>query len=128
VVNAIELEDVHKEYPKRQKRVWPFRPGPRETLTAVDGVTLRIPQGEFFGLLGPNGAGKTTTVLMICTLLEPTSGTVRVLGHDAVRRPAEVRARLGGGADRRAVGVLEAQRSREPRVLRRSLRRSAAGD
>jgi ABC-2 type transport system ATP-binding protein len=95
VVNAIELEDVHKEYPKRQKRVWPFRPGPRETLTAVDEVTLRIPQGEFFGLLGPNGAGKTTTVLMICTLLEPTSGTVRVLGHDAVRRPAEVRARLG---------------------------------
>lgn len=92
---AIELEDVRKEYPKRQRGMWPFRRGPRETLTAVDGVTLSIPQGEFFGLLGPNGAGKTTTVRMICTLLEPTSGTVRVLGYDAVRRPADVRARLG---------------------------------
>jgi ABC-2 type transport system ATP-binding protein len=95
MVNAIELQDVRKDYPKRQRGMWPFRRGPRETLTAVDGVTLHIPQGEFFGLLGPNGAGKTTTVRMICTLLEPTSGTVRVLGYDAVRRPADVRARLG---------------------------------
>ncbi|MDR5684248.1 MAG: ATP-binding cassette domain-containing protein [Armatimonadota bacterium] len=95
MINAIELHDVRKEYPKRRQGVWPFRGGGPQTLTAVDGVTLHVPQGEFFGLLGPNGAGKTTIVRMICTLLEPTSGTVRVLGYDAVRRPADVRARLG---------------------------------
>jgi ABC-2 type transport system ATP-binding protein len=94
VVDAVELVDVRKEYPRRTNRIWPFRRG-QETLVAVDRLTLRIPQGEFFGLLGPNGAGKTTTVRMICTLLEPTSGTVRVLGYDAVRESGEVRRRLG---------------------------------
>lgn len=52
-----------------------------DELTAVDGVSLRIEAGQTYGLLGPNGAGKTTTISMIAGLLEPTSGTVRVLGR-----------------------------------------------
>ena len=63
--------------------------------TAVDGVDLHIEQGEVFGLLGPNGAGKSTTIRMLCTLLEPTSGTARVNGFDIVKQSNQVRQRLG---------------------------------
>jgi ABC-2 type transport system ATP-binding protein len=51
-------------------------------LTAVDGVTLNVDDGEVFGFLGPNGAGKTTTVRMLCCLISTTSGTARVAGYD----------------------------------------------
>ena len=61
--------------------------------TAVDGLNLDVKQGELFGLLGPNGAGKTTTVRMLCTLIEPTSGTATVAGYDLVREAAKVRRR-----------------------------------
>src|SRR5690606_29985806 len=64
-------------------------------LNAVDGVSLQIRQGEIFGLLGPNGAGKSTTIRMLCTLLEPTSGTARVNGYDVVREADQVRQHLG---------------------------------
>ena len=49
-------------------------------LTAVDGVTLRVASGQFFGFLGPNGAGKSTTIKMLTGLLEPTAGTIEILG------------------------------------------------
>jgi len=64
-------------------------------LVAVDGLNLRVKQGEVFGMLGPNGAGKTTTILMLLGLTEPTSGSVRVLGFDPVRQPLSVKARVG---------------------------------
>src|SRR5580692_7756104 len=54
-------------------------------LTAVDGVTLRVEQGEIFGFLGPNGAGKTTTVRMLCCLISKTSGEARVGDYDTGR-------------------------------------------
>jgi ABC-2 type transport system ATP-binding protein len=66
-----------------------------DQLTAVDDLTLEIGDGEFFGLLGPNGAGKTTTLLMLTTLLRPTSGTARVAGFDLVREPRRVRTAIG---------------------------------
>ena len=66
-----------------------------ETLTAVDEVRFSIQQGEIFGLLGPNGAGKTTTIKMLCTLLEPTSGTATVNGFDISRQASQVRQNLG---------------------------------
>lgn len=67
----------------------------RQEIVAVDHVDLHIPQGELFGLLGPNGAGKTTAIRMLCTLLEPTSGTARVLGADVVVQAAQVRGSIG---------------------------------
>jgi ABC-2 type transport system ATP-binding protein len=63
--------------------------------TAVDDLDLSIQKGEIFGLLGPNGAGKTTTILMLLGLTEPTSGTVRVAGHDPVRDPLSVKSIVG---------------------------------
>src|SRR5262245_6467192 len=67
----------------------------RGEVRAVDGIDFECRAGEVFGLLGANGAGKTTTLRMLATLLRPTSGSVRVLGHDTVAEPLEVRRRLG---------------------------------
>lgn len=63
--------------------------------TAVDGIDLRVEQGEVFGLLGPNGAGKTTTIKMLVTLLPPSGGTASVGGYDVVRQAGEVRRLIG---------------------------------
>jgi ABC-2 type transport system ATP-binding protein len=66
-----------------------------KSLTAVDGVTFSVEEGEVFGFLGPNGAGKTTTISILCTLLAPTSGTAAIAGYDCVREPDRVRSSLG---------------------------------
>lgn len=58
-------------------------------------ISLEANTGEIFGLLGPNGAGKTTTLRVICTLLAPDSGSVKVLGFDTLSAPEEVRRRVG---------------------------------
>jgi ABC-2 type transport system ATP-binding protein len=63
--------------------------------TALDGFDLDVPAGTVHGLLGPNGAGKTTAVRILTTLLRPDSGRAQVAGHDIVREPARVRARIG---------------------------------
>ena len=62
---------------------------------AVDTVDLSIPSGEVYGFLGPNGAGKTTVVRMLTTLLLPTSGSASVAGYDVIKRPTDVRLRIG---------------------------------
>lgn len=59
---------------------------------AVDGVSLAVPPGSIYGLLGPNGAGKTTTLRMLMGIIDPSSGTRRVLGHD---RPLEAAGEIG---------------------------------
>jgi len=81
VADAIEVSGLRKS----------FKGG----VDAVNGVDLRVREGEVFGFLGPNGAGKTTTVRMLCTLLGITDGSAYVAGHDVVREPAAVRRRIG---------------------------------
>src|SRR5690625_7930041 len=92
---------------------------------AVEGVDLRVRRGSIFGLLGPNGAGKTTTVRMLATLIRPTAGTARVLGHDVVTDAHEVRGRIRltgqfASVDEALAGlenlVLLSRRSEERRV------------
>lgn len=104
---AIEARQLIKKFPARPgtgdkstptpKRNWnPFaKKEPKPMFTAVDGVDLQIQRGEIFGLLGPNGAGKSTTIRMLCTLLEPTSGSAHVNGFDVVKQANDVRRSLG---------------------------------
>jgi len=64
-------------------------------LTAVDGVSLVVREGEILGVVGPNGAGKSTLVKMLCTVLSPTSGTASILGYDIVKDSQKVRSIVG---------------------------------
>lgn len=66
----IKIEDLTKSY---------------GDLTALDSLTLDIPEGEFFAFLGPNGAGKTTTIKLLTGLLRPTRGTAYICGHNIER-------------------------------------------
>ena len=81
----IELANVTKRY------------GPK---VAVEDLNLSVPAGELFAFLGPNGAGKTTTIKMLCGLLFPTEGTVKVGGHDL---------RTDGDAARRLISYVPDQ-------------------
>lgn len=86
---AIACENLRRVYPSASGRE-----SLKETV-ALEGLSLSIPGGTVYGLLGPNGAGKTTTVRILSTLLLPTSGTARVLGHDVVSETAAVRRIIG---------------------------------
>ena len=79
-VAAIEVTELAKRYPR---------------VTALDGVSLRVEQGEFFGLLGPNGAGKTTLISIVAGLARATSGRAMVMGHDVVAEYRAARSRIG---------------------------------
>ena len=74
-------------------------------LQALDGVDLRIEQGEFFGLLGPNGAGKTTLINLLAGLALPDGGQLSVLGHDVVKQYR---------ASRRVLGVVPQELAFDP--------------
>ncbi|MBN1627456.1 MAG: ATP-binding cassette domain-containing protein [Deltaproteobacteria bacterium] len=64
-------------------------------LCAVDHINLDIKKGEIVGFLGPNGAGKTTTMRMLTGFLKPTSGSIRIMGHDIEENQLEIKRRLG---------------------------------
>ncbi|MBY8982247.1 MAG: ATP-binding cassette domain-containing protein, partial [Candidatus Lokiarchaeota archaeon] len=66
-----------------------------DDITAVNGVSFEIKEGEIFGLLGPNGAGKTTTINMMNGLLKPTSGTVNVGGYNVRKNLKKVHELIG---------------------------------
>ncbi len=77
---AIEIIDICKHF---------------KAFQAIDHLNLSVVQGEIFGLLGPNGSGKTTTINMISGLSDPSSGTIRVMGHDLRTHKRQVRQLLG---------------------------------
>lgn len=79
-VPAISIHNFTKRYGK---------------VTAVDNLSLDVPKGSIFGLLGQNGAGKTTTIRTMLNLLQPTEGSVEVLGLDSVRDSLDIRKRIG---------------------------------
>ena len=79
--NALEVHNLKKKY----------KDGP----LALKGINLDIKEGQFFGLLGPNGAGKSTLIHSITGLVVPTSGSIKVFGHDAVQDYKEARHAIG---------------------------------
>jgi ABC-2 type transport system ATP-binding protein len=70
---AVEAKDLIKDFGETR---------------AVDGVSLRVPAGSIYGLLGPNGAGKTTTLRILLGIIDPSSGSRQILGHDRPMRAA----------------------------------------
>src|SRR6201991_3193217 len=89
----IEVENVTKTFAVRE-RGHPLRRA-RRVVRAVDGISFTVSAGEFVGYLGPNGAGKSTTIKMLCGILTPTSGRVRVAGLDPSRRRTTLARRIG---------------------------------
>ena len=77
---AIEIRDLVKTY---------------NSVNAVDGLSVTVPQGCFFGFLGPNGAGKTTTVKMLMGLAQPTGGTISVLGLEMPAQSLQIKKEIG---------------------------------
>lgn len=69
----IDIQGIKKSYKKRKSK---------EIIEAVKGISLQVKRGEVVGLLGPNGAGKTTTIKMMCGLLLPNDGTIKINGFD----------------------------------------------
>jgi len=67
----------------------------RSGTQALRGIDLTVPRGEFFGLLGPNGAGKSTLIGVLCSLVNKSAGTVRVMGYDLDRERDAARACIG---------------------------------
>jgi ABC-2 type transport system ATP-binding protein len=79
-MNVIEVDQLTKRFGK---------------FTAVDQISLQVGKGEICGFLGPNGAGKSTTIRMLCTLLQPTSGSASVAGFNISKQPEKVREHIG---------------------------------
>lgn len=79
-MNAIELTNVFKRY---------------GTTQALNGLSLEIARGEMFGLIGPDGAGKTTAIRLICGLLHPDKGSLRVMGLDPVKDHKAITHKVG---------------------------------
>src|SRR5260221_5631530 len=64
-------------------------------LVAVRDGSLSVEEGEIFGVLGPNGAGKSTTIRMLCGILDPSSGSGRVVGYDIATESERIKERIG---------------------------------
>jgi ABC-2 type transport system ATP-binding protein len=93
---AISIQNLSKTYPVPFRRVRAFfrRPA-KEPVEALRDVSFDINTGEIFGLIGRNGAGKTTLTKIVATLVQPTTGSVNVRGHDSVNNDEHVRREIG---------------------------------
>jgi ABC-2 type transport system ATP-binding protein len=90
-MSAIEVRNLRRVF---RATIGTIRRRTKEVV-AVDDISFDVRDGELFGLLGPNGAGKTTMVKMLTTLLIPTGGSARILGHDVVREAGAIRPIIG---------------------------------
>lgn len=81
MTTALEIHDLNKTY--------------KSGTVALRGVSLTVPAGDFFALLGPNGAGKTTIIGIVTGLVNKTSGTAEVFGHDIDKEPGLAKAQIG---------------------------------
>ena len=109
---AVETRDLTRIFSGKKKRMRrKAEDGGTGPVTALDRVTLQIPEGELFGILGPNGAGKTTLIKILCTLLLPTSGHAFVGGHDIAKDFFPVRQRINmvSGGETSGYGLLTAR-------------------
>ncbi len=79
-MSIIEIDNLVKRY---------------KGLTAVDHLSLSVPEGAIYGFVGPNGAGKTSTMRVLTTLMEPTAGDARIAGHSVTKNPRDVRRAIG---------------------------------
>lgn len=79
-MNVIEIKDLVKKY---------------DDTIAVDNINLSIEEGEIYGILGPNGAGKSTTISLICSLLHPSLGKIKILGEDIRKKSLKVKRHIG---------------------------------
>jgi ABC-2 type transport system ATP-binding protein len=108
----VKVEDLVKVYPGG--------------ITAVDGVSFEVEEGEIFGFLGPNGAGKTTTIRILVTLLKPDGGRAQVDGIDVLASPEEIRTRIGYAAQ--FIGVDDDLTASENLVLQARLHGLGPGE
>ena len=83
MTNGIEIYNLEKCYPSRK------------TVPAISDINLSIAEGQLFGLIGPDGAGKTTTLRILSTVMQPTDGSVALMGIDSVKNPEKVRPMIG---------------------------------
>ena len=97
---TVEVEGLKREFHGKEGRI-----------VALDGVDLKIREGEIFGVLGPNGAGKTTMIRILSTLLLPSAGSARVMGWDVSKEPEKVRPLINtaSGAERAGYDYITAR-------------------
>ena len=95
-MSAISIRNLSKTYPVPFRRLRAFFRRPvKEPVEALRNVSFEVETGEIFGLIGRNGAGKTTLTKIVATLVQPTTGSVSVRGHDSVEQDELVRREIG---------------------------------
>lgn len=95
-MSAISIRNLSKTYPVPFRRLRAFFRRPvKDPVEALRDVSFDVETGEIFGLIGRNGAGKTTLTKIVATLVQPTTGSVSVHGHDSVNDDEEVRRQIG---------------------------------